>query len=308
MARAREFILQHKKFFTGVVIAVGVLASVVILVFFVLHGFSLFTAQDYETNIYTELFGVFLSVFISVVIVGGWTEIRARQQLRARLKREAGSRSNDIAISAVEWLREKKWLVGEKGLLKDADLSNVNLQRADLSKANLHGARLNSANLREATLDKAELIDAHLSDADLQDVRSWYANLQGAMLWHVKLQRALLGAANLQQAELDFAQLEKTQLPAANIQGASLFLANLQGADLRNANLQEAELTKANLSEADLLRADLQKAKLKDVDLANSCFNGCRFAKYKLVGSQSTSGEHARRSFTRSDLGGCEPS
>ena len=290
MARGKDFITQHKMFFTGVAVAVSILTFVFILVFFVWHGFSLFAKTDYETNLYTEVFGVFLSVLISVVIVGGWTEWRARQQLKARLTREAGSRSNDIAISAVEWLREKQWLVGERGLLVRANLSQANLQGADLSNANLRGANLNNANLREVTLDKVELQDATLCDADIRGAYSWDANLQGATMWNVKLQGARLGNANLQNASLDCARLEHAQLLAVNLQGATLYRANLQRADLRKAMLQEAylglaDLQEANLWEANLQEADLFEASLRGVNMQNAILTGANLWKAELLES-----------------------
>ena len=92
VARAKEFITQHKKFFIGASTIVGIVISIIILYAFVSIGISQFDfdPDDYKTNLYTEVFGVLFSVFVSVVIIGGWSYLRERQQLRARLKREGG--------------------------------------------------------------------------------------------------------------------------------------------------------------------------------------------------------------------------
>ncbi|MCY3780947.1 MAG: pentapeptide repeat-containing protein [Chloroflexi bacterium] len=237
MMRARRFITKHKKRLTVVVIAISVLAAAFGLLAFVDHGFSLFAPNDYETNLYTEIFGVLFSVFVSVVIIGGWSYWRERQQLRTRLKREAGSRSHDIAISAVEWLSHENWLIGDKGVLKYANLDNANLQRARLVEANLEGAWLNQANLQ-----KAELVFAQM-----QEVRLQHANLQSARLMYADMQRARLFGANMQYATLNGANFHGAEMQKTNLQNALMHRVDLQGANLSNANLLGAMLSDANL-------------------------------------------------------------
>ena len=103
--------------------------------------------SDYVTNIYTELIGVIISIGVTVVIVDQFYERRDRErekeqaqreeerrteELKRRLVRDAGSRSNDVAIAAIDELREREWLEGDKGLLKGADLWKTNLKGAFL--------------------------------------------------------------------------------------------------------------------------------------------------------------------------------
>ena len=237
MTRARNFIARHKLFFNAFAIAIGVLAAAVALLAFVWHGFSQFDAKDYETNLYTEGFGVFLSVFISVVIIGGWSYWRERQQLRARLKREAGSRSFDIAIAAVEWLDDKNWLIGDKGVLKGAKLDNANLQGAWLEQANLQGAWLYQANLQ-----KAQLAFAQMQYALLQD-----ANLQNAKLMNADLRNAYLFGANMQDARLMDSDMRGAEMQKVDLQNAWLYGADMQDVELQNANLLGARLHEARL-------------------------------------------------------------
>ena len=223
MVRAKRFLIQHKKCFIGASTIAGIVISIIILYAFVIIGISQFDfdPDDYKTNLYTEVFGVLFSVFVSVVIIGGWSYSRERQQLRARLKREAGSRSNDIAISAVEWLRDKKWLIGDKGLLKGADLRGANLNNADLYKVNLQCAVLQNARLQECQMWKADLVEANLRFVNLQGARLWEANLQCAKLWKANLKEAKLWRANLQRADLLGAYLQGATLKEAKFNGAT---------------------------------------------------------------------------------------
>ena len=174
----------------------------------------------YWMNLATEGMGVVVSIAVTVIVIDRIYERRDRQRLKARLLREAGSRSNDIAISAVEWLSAEDLLKGENGLLKEATLVHANLRNANLWFANLHGTSLIGANLQKAVLTGARLKDTCLFGAELQE-----AQLSGA-----KLQRATLSYANAQGADL----------ANANLQGARLDGTDLMGADLREANLEGA--------------------------------------------------------------------
>ena len=193
--------------------------------------------RDYHMNLATEALGIVATVFI----INRWYAHREREQQREqarrdkerqleqaqreeeqqieeskrRLIREAGSRSNDIAISAVEELQGKRWLNGDNGLLKGAVLTRANLKDADLRSANLNGCSLIGAILQKAVLTGARLQDAFLS----------YSDLRGANLAGSKLQRAAFSRANMRGADLS---------------GANLQMANLNGADLLGADLREA--------------------------------------------------------------------
>ena len=182
---------------------------------------SLFFAADagYGTNLYTEALGV----LVTIAVLNTFARQREQAQLKNRLVREAASRDNSTAVSAVDWMRHEDWLTGDDGLLKEADLSNANLENADFG--------------REANLPGANLWRANLPGADL-----FQANLPGAKLSFVNLTGADLRGANLTRADLTF----------ANLTGADLTFANLTGADLKDANLTDADLTFANLTGADL--------------------------------------------------------
>ena len=104
--------------------------------------------QDFHMNLFTEAAGIVVTVFV----VNRWYAHREQENLKRRLTREAGSRSNDIAVSAVEWMRSEGWLKGKDGLLKGAALIEANLENAHLGGANLEGAELALANMQRTNL------------------------------------------------------------------------------------------------------------------------------------------------------------
>jgi len=171
--------------------------------------------EDYSVNLYTEV----ISVIFTIVVLDQINEYRDTQRLKRRLVREAGSRANNTAVSAIDWMRHEGWLTGESGLLKGADLhdaklANANLYEANLEDANLLHANLYKANLAESNLTRAVLYEANLTNADLRG-----ANLEGAYLAGTNLTNAKLNRANLTNADL---------------RGAILIGANLQNAKLNN--------------------------------------------------------------------------
>ena len=228
---------RHKLFYKWLGILVIIPASIFLTsaIFFNI-GAMFFDDEDhddYRLNFGTEMMGVAASIVITSFIIDRLQANRDRerqtQDLKERLVREAGSRSNHIAISAVEQLQDKGWLIiGPSGGL---------LQRARLRKANLQGANLYMADLREADLTGANLREAYLR----------VAFLQGAYLIEADLQRADLIMGYLNGADLNMADLRGAYLIAANLQRADLTVADLRGADLTAANLRETNLTDAKL-------------------------------------------------------------
>ncbi len=75
-------------------------------------------------------FEILLGAGVTIFFIDRLNTHRAEESLKHRLIREAGSRSLDVAISAVEWMDREGWLTGEDGLLKGADLREARLQEA----------------------------------------------------------------------------------------------------------------------------------------------------------------------------------
>ena len=260
---------RHKLFYKWLGILVVIPASIFLAsaIFFNI-GAMFFDDEDhddYRLNFGTEMMGVAASIVITSFIIDRLQANRDRerqtQDLKDRLVREARSRSNDIAISAVEWLRAEGWLTGDDGLLQGTRLRNANLRGVDLTKANLQRVDLSWANLQRANLTKAKLQGAILGMAELQGANLMWAFLQRAHLSLAFLQGAHLMIAKLQGADLSGADLTSANLQNAKLQGADLTKANLQGAILFAADLQGADLTKAKLQGANLIHVKLQEAR-----------------------------------------------
>lgn len=162
----------------------------------------------------TFLLGLFLQLLVLVVLAAiiyivfrppsrlpflnsdrmpSWEEVTQRFQHGDSVEqtvRQMRSRSNALALEAVEQAQQKGWLTS-------GDLEGATLRLANLHGANLQGAHLAGANLSYANLTNVQLADAKLVGADLT-------------------------YANLQQANLDRADLRRASLPGVDLDGASL--------------------------------------------------------------------------------------
>lgn len=219
---------------------------------------------SYFTNVYTEIIGV----AVTVVVIERFFEMRRTNELKEQLLWEAGSKSNDIAINAVDTLRRKGWLKGKEGLLQSVDLTDANLCGAYLQGANLRSANLWSANLQKASVENADLRGSGLQFARLQETNFTRAHMQGTDLNHANLQQASLIDADLRYADLHAANLQK-----AVMLKAKLCQTDLRRAVLRDATLWEVDFRDAVFSYAELQGADLNNADLRGADMRTATFD-----------------------------------
>ncbi len=247
-ARREEIrrIHQKHKFFYEM------LGGSVVLIISVLIGAVSFGANnpDFRMNLFTESMGIVATVFM----INRWYGHRERENLKRRLIREVGSRSHDIAISAVEWMDREGWLRGEDGLLKGADLR----------EAQLMDARMNGANLEKAEMRKADLRFGRLKDARFHSAQLPEARLFGAKLSHAKMRCAYLHSASAERADFSHACLDGATMDWLCLRGG-----NLSGACFRGASLHAAKLNGAGLSGADFYNADLTMSELRDAKYHN---------------------------------------
>src|SRR6266540_3779124 len=95
--------------------------------------------------------------------------------------------------------------------LRDADLSNADLNDAKLIGANLVSADLSNANLNHVSLTSAKLIGADLSNANVNNVSLIYADLSSGHLNNGHLSNADLRDADLRDADLRDADLRDAE-------------------------------------------------------------------------------------------------
>lgn len=268
-------------------------------------------------NLFTVAFEILVGAGVTIFFIDRLNDYRATENLKWRLIREAGSRSRDIAISAVEWMDREGWLQGEDGLLKGADLRNARLSGARLNGANMQGAKLHSADLHRAELKNANLEDTDLTQACFCGARSNEARLNGATMIGTVLKSANLNGAILQGATMIKVDVEAafffqadltdaTLLDMVNLRDANFSLhqensihsedsykealernANLKSTQLRGADLRSANLRMVNLKGAILWNADLQGAKLAGTNLQRANLSGA-FLKGANIQSEST--------------------
>jgi hypothetical protein len=190
-----------------------------------IFGDNIFQMEDHTLGYFANVFTEGMSVILTILVLDRINQWRDDQNLKKRLIREAGSRSNTVAIGALEWLRAENWLEGDGGLLQNANLWGANLQNANLEKANL-----NEANLRDAQLQSATFVQASLQKATLRR-----ALLNDAKMDDACLHEADCRLTNFSNADLLRADLSKAKLNHAALNGANLHNACLCGADLEDA-------------------------------------------------------------------------
>jgi len=186
-----------------------------------------------------------VGIIFTVLIIDQLNRRRATNERKLELFDQAKSRSNDMAVDALEKIQRAGWWDEMlEHYLNDArridlsqvqwsggvDLSHKNLSGADLDGANLEGANLGYANLERADLDGANLEGANLQGANLSGVILRSANLSDANLESVNLQGSIIWGGNLKGADLASANLSDAIFLSAHLQGANLFQANLSGA------------------------------------------------------------------------------
>ena len=180
-------------------------------------GFS-----SFWRNLFTVVFEVMFGASVTVLVIDRFNEYRATENLRQRLIREAGSRSNDIAISAIEWLRRERWLCGDDGLLKGEFLEGANLRDANLTDTNFEGANLSLSFFQDALLKNVRMRGANLFDASFQGAVLFNADLTSTDLRMAQLGGSILEGAKFQDANMKYVDLQGALLDRNDFGGATL--------------------------------------------------------------------------------------
>lgn len=306
-------IYQHGSFFFFIYVCVACLLG--------MFGIADTGFAAFWRNFFTVAFEILVGAGVTIFFIDRLNDHRATESLKRRLIREAGSRSHDIAISAVEWMDREGWLRGEDGLLKEADLREARLSEARMEGANLEGVNLRLADLSGASLEIAILKDANLvfakakgsvlNKATLENAKMNSADLDDAYLNNAQLDNATLSSAKLRSAKLDYASFRfarmlnvdltdaftsrtdffKANLHRAKLQGLTDFNSNnFEGATLTCVDLAGVDLENGNLNDADLRMADLRNsnligANLQGADLYGALLEGADFLLYDALAS-----------------------
>ncbi|MEO1162794.1 MAG: pentapeptide repeat-containing protein [Chloroflexota bacterium] len=237
---------------------------------------------DFYANASSEL----ISISITVLILDTLNKRRANEDRKSELFRKAKSRSNILAIDAVDQiLHEKLWKAfceNYKNMHNKTNLSNVQWEGANLNRINLENTTLMNANLKSANLNNAILTNVYLCNSNLEYTDLSFSNLKYANLSEVNAKHSNLHFAHLEHSDLLGAHFEHANLSETQLCFAKLFSAHLEHTDLTRANLDNVDFTFAHLE-----HADLRLARIENTNLSQTKFNNSNLFMASLRGSKN---------------------
>lgn len=154
--------------------------------------------------------------------------------------------------------------------LRNVDLSYANLENASLKRVNLEGVDLSNANLRNADLEGAKLKDSKLSETNLANADITKANFIRVNLINANLNRANLSNSKIIESNLDDAVLQDSNCYETRFVNSDLKGANFENADLESANLKSCICISTNFRNAHFVSANFKMATLNHADFQNS--------------------------------------
>ena len=158
----------------------------------------------------------------------------SEEQEKRDLIEQMGSDHNEIALAAVDKLRERGWLT-------DGSLRGAELEGANLSGANLDGSDLQGADLRQSWVGGTSFIRAKLTGAILADAIMFGADLRSADVTNANLSGAYL-------SEVQFGGriiVHADENAVSSSPGDTM----MRGADLTNATCGFTHFDNVDLSE-----------------------------------------------------------
>ena len=164
-------------------------------------------------------------------------------------------------------LAHKRWVdslskEGKRLVMKDCDLSGLQMADVNWAAAEFHNVDLHDIVLRGAKLSMATFRNCRMNNADLSKIEGCGTNFSGSTLasanlsegdfstvtsinnaktkWRTNFEGCDLGAANFADAKLAGVRFAKASLVNVDFTGADLALADLAGADITGADLSAA--------------------------------------------------------------------
>ncbi len=166
-------------------------------------------ALGFLQSLVPEAIGILFTVLIIDSLYQRREAAREERELKARLIREAGSTSNELAKNAIHELQTRGWLGGEDSLLRRRYLKRANLESVEFTEANLEGMSLRQANLKNATFAGVNLQRAILEGADLQNARFFGGSMVEADLFGANLEEVTFLGTDLRGANLEGSNLHQ---------------------------------------------------------------------------------------------------
>lgn len=223
-----------------------------IILFLTLLGFRLFAgSNDFAMNLYNSVIDITITVGLIEVLNRHRDAKNSERDLQEQLVREAGSRVNGTALTAIDMMRKRGWLRKDKFV----DRYNVThaislLENKDLRFANLESGDLQAVDLTNSMLYEINLNNTNLSDAILNRALLHKAKINGSQLFNVNLANANLSKASMQNSTIVQGDFSNSILEGADFTYSILRKADLSNANLTNATLKDALIDEANFSNA----------------------------------------------------------
>lgn len=185
---------------------------------------------------------------------------------------------------------------GARAVVRDRDLSGLNLSGKKLSQSDFTGCILCDTDMTTASFDAANLFGCDLSGAKMRGIKLVRADLRGAEIENADLRGADLTGADLREGAVvlrrkSSAKPNDTFHSGAKAGAVSFRGSNLTGAiltnvvaiqtDFTNADLSDCIMHKANFRDAlfsfcDLSNSDFQNADIRDADFRGSIMTGTK--------------------------------
>lgn len=168
------------------------------------------------------------------------------------------------------------------GILRNADLRLINLDKVDLFSADLQRVNLERCKLHETVLINVDLSDAKLKDAQLIGVQLTNGILLQAQMEGVNLENCVLKKANLSKSNLSKSKIKSCAFGGDKEDEGS----NLSGALLEEVELRHVEFQHATLKEAKFLNSDLEYVNFRGAKLHNATFNHSKLVDVDFFGAE----------------------
>ena len=181
----------------------------------------------------------------------------------------------------------KAWLddhnAGTRAVLRDMNLSEMDLSGLDFSHADMFGVNLRNSNLEGANLSCSYLLNAFMMGANLSKANLDYADCSNATISHSNLSECsaestrFMGAcmwdsnltnSNLKHAIFITAKVCDCDFTGSDLEKTSFIFADLDNAVYKNTNLKESDFSFADRTFwSDFSNADMTGAMVEGIDL-----------------------------------------
>ncbi|MUV85165.1 hypothetical protein GJ631_00850 [Natronomonas sp. CBA1123] len=199
----------------------------------------------------------------------------------------------------------------ERVIIRDGDLSGVDLQAANFSDSVIINTDFRGSDLTDSVLDDALFQDCNLSETNLTGASLWDTRFSNTDLSNSDLTTARLGNTRFQETTLTGSNLSHLDLANSYFEEVDLTAATLHNCDLSKLNsihatLADADLTDANLSSVRLPNADLSGANLAGADLTNIWLPDGNLSDVSLRGAILSDSTLDRATFSNADVAGAD--